>query len=379
MLIPLHSWQSFLFGRPLAIANHHFDTQFPMEDVQDTTATAAANPLLPYLHNYRLAIAIGNMMDDILSIRPIPYDRVLEHDRALEAWHDGLPPDMLHNDYQLSRSLSPAATLASSRLAVQSLCMRAQLFHVRLTLHRPFATPHASRDPATTKSFEVAVNSASRLIQMLSQARPEFFSNPRLATPGFINWGPMHAFAAAIFFSFQLVWQPDQPGAALFRADIQRVISMLEDSAGVPLANKAYKVLLALSPLYDPRADDKQRQECISAVRRLAHPALDSPATLNRNTTDPSPSSSISPAALPMTVPLPPSTSNIPQHPSSNTYIESQFYETAPMPLNASEEALWSSSMGFDSNEWGRFMKEALRKRDHSDGRQPSSGGLVAL
>jgi len=117
-----------------------------------------------------------------------------------------------------------------------------------------------------------------------------------------MNWQPFHCFTAAMFFSFQLTANPDQPGAALFRASIRKAMSTLEQSRGIPVADKALDILQALSPLYAadfPSAShevrEKKRQQVLSTTCALACPyhisrqtsdspsnhGLGSPATVN--------------------------------------------------------------------------------------------------
>ena len=288
------SWQAFMFGRPLAICNHHFDTQFPgqFDPMYDPTGRLH----LPHLHLFRLAESMGDIMDDAVSVRPVPYERVIAQDQVLARWLDSLPPELNLDDYRLARALS-SKELPIRRTGAQSLCIRIFYYHVRFTLHRPYAGPwkpspssstilHQPPDPRWQQSLETAISAADRLTQLVTQARPDFLANDNLAVPGHLHWGPFHIFSAAMFFSFQLIANPDQPGANLFRANIKRVMVVLEHLRGIHVADKAYSVLEALAPLYDevgPCMEDRDERErkkgrVLSFVRRLAFPCHDSPA-----------------------------------------------------------------------------------------------------
>jgi hypothetical protein len=54
-----------------------------------------------------------------------------------------------------------------------------------------------------------------------------------------------------MFFSFQLIANTDQPGANLFRANIKRVLVVLEHLRGILVADKAFSIHTALVLLYD--------------------------------------------------------------------------------------------------------------------------------
>jgi hypothetical protein len=288
------------------------------------------------------------------------------------------PPDLDLDDTDLARGLSPPSPVAARRRAVQSLCLRAQMHHVRFTLHRPFTTPQI-RQAVGPHSFDTAVSAADKLIQLINQARPEYLVNtslvcsrslsskhsvdlifPSQLNPGHVFWGGYHMFAAAIFLAFQLILQPDQPGTALFRADIQRAMSVLENLAGgISVAAKALKILQALVPLYEGTPlDENQRGSHIAVVRRLAFPCHDSPVYPRPMMTGDSPANpshsptnSMSPGGVLNGTPSGPHAVLPPP-----SHLHAQYYELAPYPVNSSAEALWSSCLGLDSSEWGAFL-----------------------
>ncbi|KAF8974707.1 fungal-specific transcription factor domain-containing protein [Flammula alnicola] len=277
-IILLERWQAFLFGRPISIAAHHFDTQLP--SYVDPALDKTGRLYLPNLALFRLAFILGDIMDDAVSVRPVPYENVQANDRALTQWMDNLPKELDLDEYRVARSLA-SDNVAMRRLGVQSVIIRSSYYHIRFTLHRPYASPTANGkapiDPSkSAQSLEIAVGAADKLITMVGQSRPDFLANSSLAVPGHMNWGPFHCFSAAMFFSFQLIANPDQPGAGLFRASIRKAI-------GIVVADKAFDILQALAPLYSPEfpleADEvreKKRAQVLGTVRKLAFPYHDS-------------------------------------------------------------------------------------------------------
>ncbi|KAJ7499349.1 fungal-specific transcription factor domain-containing protein [Mycena latifolia] len=273
-IVLLERWQAFMFGRPITISSHHFDTQLP----------SYCDPSID-----KTAFILGDIMDDAVSVRPVPYDSVQANDRALTQWLDNLPPELDLDEYRIARNLA-SSNLATRRLGVQSVIVRTSYYHIRFTLHRPYASAHAnaSKMPGvdlskSAQSLEIAVNAADKLITMTGQSRPDFLANSALAVPGHMNWGPFHCFSAAMFFSFQLIANPDQPGAGLFRASIRKAMATLEQSRGTAVADKGYDILQSLAPLYSadfpresPEVREKEKAKILGVVRKLAFPYHDS-------------------------------------------------------------------------------------------------------
>ncbi|KAF8665801.1 hypothetical protein AX16_000245 [Volvariella volvacea WC 439] len=310
-IILLERWQAFMFGRPLVIASHHFDTQLP--SYCDPAIDKTGRLFLPNIALFRLAFILGDIMDDAVSVRAVPYESVQANDRALTQWMDNLPPELDLDEYRVARSLaSPNAS--QRRLGVQSMIIRTSYYHIRFTLHRPYASANnqtsspssktTSLDSSkTAQSLEIAVSAADKLIQMTSS---DFIGNASLTVPGHMNWGPFHCFSAAMFFSFQLIANPDQPGANLFRSCIRKAMATIEASRGTPVSDKAYDILQALAPLYSAEfpmlsleARKKQQAQVLGVVRKLAFPYSDrkhsGEAAHHRSANSPATSSSVSP------------------------------------------------------------------------------------
>lgn len=343
-----------MFGRPITIASHHFDTQLP--SYCDPSVDKSGRLYLPNIALFRLAFILGDIMDDAVSVRPVPYENVLANDRALAQWMENLPRELNLDEFLVARSLA-SSDVAERRWGVQSVIIRTSYYHIRFTLHRPYASSAtsgkgSSKNDSTpiksSKSLETAVSAADKLITMVGQSRPDFLANSSLAVPGHMNWGPFHCFSAAMFFSFQLIANPDQAGAGLFRESIRKAIATLEQSRGIAVADKAYDILQALAPLYSPEfplmtteVRDKKRVQVLSTVRKLAFPYHDShdPRRFGEspsgrgNMSSPANSSSVSP-------PLP-VLSALPQHYDT---IESHMRLSSSGPSSSTSANLTTSS-----------------------------------
>jgi hypothetical protein len=305
-IILLERWQAFMFGRPISIASHHFDTQLP-EPVDRAHHLDEPRIYLPNLHLFRLAYILGDIMDSAISMRPVAYETVQAHDRSLTQWMDTLPPELDLDEFRVARSLASPNT-TTRRLGVQSVIIRTSYYHIRFTLHRPYASAPSpkfgDKQASSSKdkdikherhvvSLDISVGAADKLITLVGQARPDFLANASLAVPGHMNWGPFHVFSSAMFFSFQLISNPEQPGASLFRANIQKALTTLELSRGTPVADKALHILHALAPLYSQDFANEAEQErerlksrVLSLVKTLAFPYHDSPKYPRVNAVD---------------------------------------------------------------------------------------------
>ncbi|KAG0698840.1 fungal-specific transcription factor domain-containing protein [Suillus ampliporus] len=304
-IILLERWQAFMFGRPLAVASHHFDTRLP--SVSPTTPTNPPQPRLyaPNIALFNLAYVLGDIMDSAVSLRSVPYETVLSHDKALTNWMESLPQELDLDEFRIARALASPDTI-TRRLGVQSVIIRSSYFHIRFTLHRPYASASlspslslndkdkhdkdkADKDPKDAakserqaNSLNIAVGSADKLITLVDHSRPDFLANASLAVPGHMSWGPFHVFSAAMFFSFQLISNPNQPGAGLFRANIKKALGTLDLSRGQAVADRALDILGALQPLYEVGFADMEESEregvkgrVLGLVKTLAFPYHD--------------------------------------------------------------------------------------------------------
>jgi len=224
---------------------------------------------------------------------------------------------------------------------------------------------------------------------MVGQSRPDFLANSALAVPGHMSWGPFHCFSAAMFFSFQLIANPDQPGAVMFRASIRKTMATLEQSRGNAVADKSYDILSSLSPLYatdfpssSSDAREKQRQQVLGTVRKLAFPYHDShdprrfgdsPSTRGQYESmhsmssmrtggypshqpqGPHMSGLQSPAQLQMSPTVLTQSSSGYQYPMTQqqVYNDSSRY---PQYVHPVDDTMWGAAVGFEQGEWTQFL-----------------------
>ncbi|KAM6495681.1 Fungal specific transcription factor domain containing protein [Amanita muscaria] len=429
-IILLERWQAFLFGRPISIASHHYDTQLP--SYCDPAVDKTGRFFLPNIALLRLAGILGDIMDDAVSVRPVPYENIQAHDRALTQWLENLPSELDLDDFRIARSLA-SPNLNAQRLGVQSVIIRTSYHHIRFTLHRPYASLAASANPSTGNSknpspdsskfalsLEIAVSAAEKLIAMVGHIRPDHLAKTSLAVPAHMNWAPFHAFSAAMFFSFQLIANPDQPGASLFRDSIRKANATLENYRGNPVADKALIILQALTPLYsseflqeNKEEQGKLRAQILRTVRKLAFPYHDShnSDSPGRSASSPSSGAASSPPTSTLanlSTPYDPlnvhSAANIysqnglilssPQtqaqmsptvsHSQGLTTLYSQSYPMSPqqsLHTDASryqyanyvdDTAMWGAAVGFNQGEWCQFL-DGLRTEPMPPSRPPQA------
>ena len=147
-----------MFGRPLAFASHHFDTQLP--SYCDPAVDKTGRLYLPNIALFRLAHILGDIIDDAVSVRPVPYDSIQANDRALTRWMEDLPVELDLDEYRVARSLASPNT-PTRRLGVQSVCVRASYYHIRFTLHRPYVTNPSNSAISNNKSIDPAKSAQS--------------------------------------------------------------------------------------------------------------------------------------------------------------------------------------------------------------------------
>lgn len=292
-------WSAFLLGRPLGISNHHFDTCMP--GPLDPSIDPSQRQHLPLVLIFRLVEILGVMMDDVVSVRPVPHERIMAHDKNLQQWFESFPEELNFDDYQMAKALS-SDILSVRREGLISLCMRVMYNHIRFTLHRPYAKPakYAAAECSTGQgrgiteaqfeiSLEIAISAADRVLHHATQAKHDFVANKMLLVPGHLNWGMVHMFNAAMFFVNQILADPEQPGANLFRGNVKRGIVMAESLKGLPVSDKAFSILAALAPLCEEVQNmhnmsehqleerENKRKRILSFVQRLSFPCFSNP------------------------------------------------------------------------------------------------------
>ncbi len=77
-----------------------------------------------------------------------------------------------------------------------------------------------------------------------------------------------------MFYTHQLLSNPDQPGTAHFRSNLSEGISTFGKVREMPIADRCFKILVACHP--PPEADSEENQQVrrhrIAVVRRVTFP-----------------------------------------------------------------------------------------------------------
>ena len=279
-----------MFGRPLAIASHHFNTNLPTYCPPELDK--AGQLYHPNIALFRLAFILGEIMEDAVSLRAVPYETFKRNDELLVQWLETLPPEIDLDYPDLSQALLSPVT-AKRRIAIQSLVTRIAFYHIRFTLHRPHAI--GVDGEKARESRKIAIDSAEKLLALAKQTSPGYLDGNSQTSQvihtsirGHLNWRPFHVFSAGMFFTFQLIRNPRTHEAPKFRQLLRTVFSLLENSGSMPVAEKALQVLHTLAPLYseefynmDERLRAENKANILSAVKNLDFP-YQSPPSGNR-------------------------------------------------------------------------------------------------
>ena len=233
-------------------------------------------------------------METAVSLRPVTYETFKRNDQLLAEWLETLPPEIDLDYPDLSQALLSPVT-SKRRVAVQSIITRTAFYHIRFTLHRPYAIGPDSEK--TRESRKVAIDSAEKLLALAKQTSPGYLDGNAPAAQaihpsirGHLNWRPFHVFSAGMFFTFQLIRDPDIPEAPKFRQHVRTVFALLENSGSMPVAEKSLQVLRTLAPLYeeefygmDERLQMERKASILSVVRNLEFPYQNPPSGSKSN------------------------------------------------------------------------------------------------
>jgi len=233
-------------------------------------------------------------MESAVSLRPVTYETFNHNDQLLVEWLETLPPEIDLDYPDLTQALLSPVT-NRRRIAVQSIITRTAFYHIRFTLHRPYAI-----DPDSEKGREsrkIAIDSAEKLLALAKQTSPGYLDGNTQTSQGIhfsirghLNWRPFHVFSAGMFFTFQLIRNPDMPEAPKFRQHLRAVFSLLENSGKMPVAEKSLQVIHTLAPLYseefyamDKRLQAEHKASVLSVVRNLEFPYQSPPSGYKPN------------------------------------------------------------------------------------------------
>jgi hypothetical protein len=288
------SWQSMLIGRPPLIAAHHCDTQLPLGGL-DLMSTPDVEVCDAPRRQFMLSKIVNAITDDALSLRPVPYSHIRRYDMALGRWKSDLPSGFEMDRAKIISGVC-SEDMAVRRRIVQCIHLLSSYYHIRFTLHRPYASrlPNAVNNIGETKlesaeSAGIAATSAENLINLMIWCQGAFHLPPERAcsTTGYLAYISFYLFTAAMFFSFQLIASPKGTRAKQYRSNIDAARKALHDLTpdmpGGRLAPHAIKILDTLEPLWKenfvhmPNGPDKEelKTRILASVRRLAFPFHD--------------------------------------------------------------------------------------------------------
>jgi len=94
---------------------------------------------------------------------------------------------------------------------------------------------------------EILANSASELISLVYRYVHEIMLNPKLRVSGQLGIGPYCILLPGIFYTHQLLDNPDQPGATNFRANLVDAYNVAHLSEPLPVYIRIAKLLASTS------------------------------------------------------------------------------------------------------------------------------------
>ena len=170
-----------------------------------------------------------------------------------------------------------------------------------------------------------------------------------------------------MFFIFQLISDPLQPGANLFRANIQKALNVLNPSNDIgPSSRKSRQVLDTLKPLYEAEfgrlgVEEKERLKArvLNRVRALAFPyhgkgeseSMTLDATTSTSLRVKTPISSIRDSLVDSTASSSSSSS------STTQYVFDPQMDWTGITMDNDAEMDLGMSLGFGEGEWMNFLE----------------------
>jgi len=242
-----------------------------MPDFQQPGQLAADDPTLPYLCIFRFTLLVGQILEDTHCVKPVAFETVNAHDHALLEWQNTWPSDLRLDEFGIAYAMSRNASEDMVRRGVQCMYLYGLFNLTRLRLNRPTAIT-TSKEAAT--AHDRMAGAAAKLIAMHARAAPDYVNNAVLTVPGHLGHAPYNLFAASMFYTHQLLSNPDQPGTAHFRSNLSEGISTFGKVREMPIADRCFRILVACHP--PPEADSEENQQVrrqrIAAVRRVTFP-----------------------------------------------------------------------------------------------------------
>lgn len=126
-------WLAFMLGRPAVFGNNQFDCLLPSSSDPYSSDKARDMDHQPFLHMFRLMTLFGDIMCDLTSVKPVPYEHILAHDKALEDWMTSFPPSLQQDVATLSHAFQGNDSIKREQ-GVQTMCLRLAGLHTRIAL-----------------------------------------------------------------------------------------------------------------------------------------------------------------------------------------------------------------------------------------------------
>jgi hypothetical protein len=122
-----------MLGRPPAFNNNHFDTLLPSSLDPLVTEPSKSRLHLPHLQLFKLTILYGDLMTDMVSVKPVPHSTTMAHQRALDAWMESFPDELKFDVANLSSCFS-GSDVSQIGAAVQAFNLKLAGLHTQLAM-----------------------------------------------------------------------------------------------------------------------------------------------------------------------------------------------------------------------------------------------------
>ncbi|KAF9242277.1 fungal-specific transcription factor domain-containing protein [Melanogaster broomeanus] len=297
----LDGYVSTYIGRPLAIFESDYDTQFPSTDEPEEKEMWAPHPSLPpdtRGHGYHpgvgatppvsgrilscftasatLSTILSKIVQSIYAIRFVSsrHAESIRIEGLLDKWYLDLPE---HLRFELRYDSSGSLSSTGGMIPPHILTLHMQYWCTTLLLHRPFKsenTDDVDVRAASKKSYELCVGAANHIASIVTFYR-EKYSLQR--APVFLCF---YVFTAAIMHVTNLATYPNDPQA---RMGLTKCMNALQDMEVVwPSAARAHELLRGSNPLNSSATNHDRFQQYIThgpgqeRVKRAAEHAADS-------------------------------------------------------------------------------------------------------
>ncbi|KAI0319401.1 hypothetical protein OF83DRAFT_806161 [Amylostereum chailletii] len=197
-IVAFDRYSAFIFGRPPAISYMHFNTRLPK-------SPSAAGVFFPTIISFfRLSLILGEFVNVVLSMQPVPHDVIVAKDHLLDVWLDSLPSELRFDYDTVARSLSsPISNIR--RFAIHNVMLRSLFLHTRCSLHASAAALSREDDVGRMTSLKIAVDAAQSLIDLARHIPQEALGDLSSAMPTYLSSVPFRLFSVSIFLALLII------------------------------------------------------------------------------------------------------------------------------------------------------------------------------